>query len=76
MSSVLSALFKDINREVLYVLIDLSIEMSQTLSDILLLLNVSYIISTNSSSSLEAHFSFLKLTESSLFLLYVCSSLK
>ena len=74
-SSVLSALFKDVDREVLYALINLSIEISQILSDILLLLSISYVMSMNSSSSLEAHFS-SKLTESSLFLLYVCSSSK
>ena len=59
MLSVLSALFKGVDREVLYALVNLSIEMFQMLSDILLLLNISCVMLTNSSSSLEAHFSFL-----------------
>ena len=76
MSSVLSASSKGVDSEVLYALVDLSIEMSQTLLNISLLLNISCVMSMNSSSSLEAHSLFLKLTESSSFLSYVYSSLK
>ena len=73
MSSVLSTLSKGVDSEVLYAFINLSIEIFQTLSDVSLLLNISCVMSTNSSLSLEAHFSFLKSAESNLFLLYVYS---
>ena len=76
MSSVLSASPKDVDSEVLYALISLSIEIFQTSSDVSLLLNISCVMSMNSSLSLEAHFSFSKFAESSSFLSYVCSSLK